>query len=259
MKKFGFVTKKDDKSIKIEQYMKMVLCEKGWIFNQTDPDLVFSIGGDGTLLYGVHHYLDQLDHIQFVGIHTGTLGFFTDYTQEEVDLCIQDVLYKEPLLFSSPLLQIDVHQKESKRIYALNEMRIENIICTQELEIFIDDEYFETCRGSGICLSTQAGSTAYNRSLRGAVIDNGLSLMQLVEITGIQHNKYRSLGVPYILMENRNVSFTSVDFTHTILCYDHLHLELAGSSKVECKLSNKCVHFARYRGYSYLKRLKNLY
>ena len=57
-----------------------------------------------------------------------------------------------------------------------------------------------------MCIRDRAGSTAYNRSLKGAVIDSGISLMQLTEITPIQHSKHRSLGVPYIMMENRIIT-----------------------------------------------------
>ena len=37
--------------------------------------LFFSVGGDGTLLRAIHTYIDKLDEIQFVAIHTGNLGF----------------------------------------------------------------------------------------------------------------------------------------------------------------------------------------
>lgn len=39
--------------------------------------------------------------------------------------------------------------------------------------------------GSGICISTQNGSTAINRALSGAVVDSGLQVMQLSEIMPI--------------------------------------------------------------------------
>ncbi|MGD9886799.1 MAG: NAD(+)/NADH kinase, partial [Bacilli bacterium] len=50
------------------------------------PDVVFSFGGDGTMLAAIHLYLDQLEHIKFVGINTGKLGFFTDFDKEELPL-----------------------------------------------------------------------------------------------------------------------------------------------------------------------------
>ena len=143
--------------------------------------------------------------------------------------------------------------------YALNEMRVENVIHSQAADIYVDDEFFERCHGSGICLSTQAGSTALNRSLKGAVIDSGLSVMQLAEITPIQHSKHRSLGNPYIMMESRKVRIVSDDFQTALLGYDHKTVPLLNAREVRIEMSDKHVRFARYRRYSYLKRLKNLY
>ena len=43
-----------------------------------NPDIVITIGGDGMLLSAFHMYEKCLDHVRFVGIHTGHLGFYTD-------------------------------------------------------------------------------------------------------------------------------------------------------------------------------------
>jgi len=50
------------------------------------PELVFSFGGDGTMLAAIHRYLDQLEQVKFVGINTGKLGFFTDFDKDELPL-----------------------------------------------------------------------------------------------------------------------------------------------------------------------------
>ena len=259
MKKFSLVSKKDEKSYIIENKVKTALEAQEWVYDKKNPELVICVGGDGTLLYAVHLYLEQLDKIKFVAIHTGTLGFFTDYTEDEVDECINDILTKESKDFSSSLLKIDIEGKKHQTVYALNEMRIENVIKTHILDIYIDNEYFQTFRGTGMCISTQAGSTAYNRSLKGAVIDSGLELMQMSEITGIHHSQYRSLGVPYIMNPKREIVFKSSTFDNSILCYDHLHINLEDVTQVMCTTCDKQVRFARYKSYSYLKRLKNLY
>jgi len=54
------------------------------------PEVIITIGGDGTMLHAIHHYSDMLDKVKFVGIHTGTLGFFTDYTSEELSRFVDD-------------------------------------------------------------------------------------------------------------------------------------------------------------------------
>ena len=147
----------------------------------------------------------------------------------------------------------------NQKYYAVNEMRIENVIRTQLLEVDIDGQYFETFRGTGMCLSTQSGSTAYNRSLSGAVIEEGLELLQLQEITGIHHKKYSSLGVPYIMKSERQIEFKSDNFNGAILCYDHKNLYLEGSHSVKVQLSEKLFKIAEYRNIDYLDRIRILY
>lgn len=256
--RYAVVAKKDEKSYAVENKIRDRLSKERWIYDKKNPELVICVGGDGTMLYGFHQYLDILDRVKFLGIHTGTLGFFTDYTEEELEECLNDIVNKKPQYFESSLLKIKLDNVE-KPFYALNEMRVENIVKSQIMDIYVDGEFFETCRGSGICLSTQAGSTAYNRSLGGAVIDSGLSIMQLAEITAIQHSKHRSLGNPYIMMSSRSIIMKSETFDTAILCYDHLNYSLENTNEIMVQMSDKKVRFARYREYSYLKRLKNLY
>lgn len=256
--RYAIVQKLDENSKKVAGKVIDQLSQNNWIHDDEHPELVICIGGDGTILYGVHQYIKNINDLMFLGIHTGTLGFLTDYTQDELDICLHHLLTRSPRINKAPLLKIEVDQWENP-VYALNEMRIENVIKSQNMNVYIDGEFFEKCRGSGICLSTQAGSTAYNRSLKGAVIDSGLSVMQLAEITPIQHSKHRSLGNPYIMMENRHVRMVSDDFSTAMLCYDHFATALNDAKEVKVQFSDKYVHFARYREYSYLKRLKNLY
>ncbi|MEG0283801.1 MAG: NAD kinase [Erysipelotrichaceae bacterium] len=259
MNKFSLIMKKNTKSADIGKKIKNELIANDWIYDEENPTLVICIGGDGTLLYAVHKYMQKLGKIHFTAIHTGTLGFFTDYTEAEVDDCIYDILNKKPTIIESNLLTVHINGDDSHPYYALNEVRIENVIKTQILDIFIDDEYFQTFRGTGMCISTQAGSTAYNRSLKGAVVDTDLKIMQISEITGIHHSQYRSLGVPLILQADRTINIKSATFDSAILCYDHLHTELKGAHELTITLSPLKVKFARYKKYSYIKRLKNLY
>lgn len=256
MKKFGIVAKKDECSSLIEKRIKEELINHDWIETKTNPELVICIGGDGTFLHAIHKYMNDLDQCCFLAIHTGTLGFFTDYTSDEIDLCINDILTKKPTLKSKKLLEIDY---SNQKYYAVNEMRIENVIRTQLLEVDIDGQYFETFRGTGMCLSTQSGSTAYNRSLSGAVIEEGLELLQLQEITGIHHKKYSSLGVPYIMKRDRKIEFKSDDFNGAVLCYDHKHIPLNNEDSVKVCLSEKQFRIAEYREIDYLDRIRILY
>lgn len=256
--RFTIVQRGDNHSQSISSYLKKQCIEQlEWEYDEQEFDIVLSVGGDGTLLRGIHQYLDKLDHIQFVGIHTGTLGFFTDYTFEEVDTFINDIKRNNPHIEKSPLLEIEFDNQE--RVYALNEVRIESLAKTLSLDVYIDDEFFERSTGSGICISTQAGSTAVNRALHGAVIDSGLNVLQLCEIMPIAHKSHHSLRSPYIMKEDREVRIVGKTLEYAHACYDHLEKDLKDISEIKIRTSNMYVQFARYRAYSYLRRLKNLY
>ena len=169
--RFGTVDREDELSIKKRDEIIERLVSKGWEYDCENPELVISVGGDGTLLRTIHKYLDCLEDVMFVAIHTGTLGFFTDYTKDEIDLLIEDITTKAPDIEYRPMLEIQIPQK-NKIHYALNEIRIESLGKTLNLDVYIDEEYFESTSGSGLCISTQAGSSAMNRALSGAVGDS---------------------------------------------------------------------------------------
>ena len=191
MKQYALVVKQDEMSANIAEKIKKGLT--GIMeYNPDDPDLVISVGGDGTMLLSVHQYMEQ--KVSFVGVHTGTLGFFTDYQKDEITELIAAIKADHYQMTPRHLLEVDVYHKAGKETYlALNEMRIDHGYTTQVIDVYIDDELLEVFRGNGLCVSTPSGSTAYNKSIGGAVIYPGSPLMQLTEVAAIQHNAYRIL------------------------------------------------------------------
>jgi len=138
-------------------------------------------------------------------------------------------------------------------------MRVENVKQTQIINVLIDGEFFETFRGTGMCVSSQAGSTAYNRSLGGAILQEGLDYLQLTEITGIHHQAYRSLGSPLIIKKDGVIRLESDDFEKAVLCYDHLYNKLEGVKAIECRACHKSIRLAHYKKIAFGQRLKSLF
>lgn len=260
MKRFTTVHRGDDASRMATQYIESKLIEVGFLKDTSNPELVVVIGGDGTLLNAFHKWLDQIEHLQFVGIHSGTLGFSTDYTINQLDDFIHDVQHHEPKIEEKRILK--AHCKSDTRsfdVYALNEIRVENIVKTQEMDVFLNHEYFESFRGNGLCISGQYGSTAYNRSIAGAVIFPGLDLLQITEISGIHHRYARSLGSPLIVAPETCVTLKNKEFTHALLCYDNLHLHLDGITEIEISSHTKTMKFAHFNNITHIERLNALF
>lgn len=257
-----YIHHRDDQlSLRCKENLMNLLQEKGHVYSKENPQLIITVGGDGTMLHAIHQYIDQLDQVQFIGIHTGTLGFFTDYTSDEVEEFVKD-LDNMHCVVSHPLIQSLCYGGDEKlrhHVYSLNEARVENIIETQTMQVYINDEYLEEFRGNGLCVSGQIGSTAYNRSIDGAIIDDTLQALQLTEISGIHHRYYRSLNSPLVLNPRAHITFTSESFEGAMLVYDHLNINLHKTKKIDISFSNKKVNFLRLRQSSYYTRLRSLF
>lgn len=226
------------------------------IYDQKNPELVISVGGDGTMLYCVHKYEKVLDQVAFIGLHTGTLGFLTDYQKEEIDLFINDIKEGNLNFYDRHLLEV----RTNKANYiALNELRIENNKRSQVLDVYINNEFLETFRGNGLCVCTASGSTAYNKSIGGAVVCSGAGIMQLSEIAGIHHNAYRSLGSSLILDKTHIIHFESSDFKDAILGIDQHVYDLYGIEFIDVTLSHQCARFAQLKKVSLIERLRRAY
>ena len=254
MKRYAIVSKKDDVSRHLAALIKEEL--KELTYDEEHPEIVISVGGDGTMIYSIHRYEHVLNDVSFVGIHTGTLGFFTDYLKDEYKQLVEDILTKEPEIFDRHLLRISYN---GEILHALNEMRIENSYRSQVIDMYVNDEHMETFRGNGLCVSTPSGSTALNKSLGGAVINPSLRLMQVTEIAGIHHNAYRSLGSPLILGEEDVVRFETDFNENAVLGIDTDIYELKDHDVIEARLSKRVAHFCNYRHISFVKRLRKSY
>lgn len=254
MKRYAIVSKKDDVSRHLAALIKEEL--KELTYDEEHPEIVISVGGDGTMIYSIHRYEHVLNDVSFVGIHTGTLGFFTDYLKDEYKQLVEDILTKQPKIFDRHLLRISYN---GKIFHALNEMRIENSYRSQVIDMYVNDEHMETFRGNGLCVSTPSGSTALNKSLGGAVINPSLRLMQVTEIAGIHHNAYRSLGSPLILGEEDVVRFETDFNENAVLGIDTDIYELKDHDVIEARLSKRVAHFCNYRHISFVKRLRKSY
>lgn len=255
MERYVIVAREDEQS----NNLRKKLCEaldEFMIYDEEHPDLVISVGGDGTMLYSVHRYMNDLEKVYFVGIHTGTLGFFTDYLSNEYLELVHDIRTKSLRSVDRHMLEIHYH---SRIFYALNEMRLENNRRSQVIDVYINDEHLERFRGNGLCVCTPSGSTAYNKSINGAVIANELNVMELSEIAGINHNAYRSLGSSMILDASNYILFHTINYQDSVLCVDHDSFYLSDNEVIEINLSKRVARFLNYRRVTFVDRLKKAF
>lgn len=256
MRKFTIVPKRNVHSEEVAEKLKENLIEKGLIEDAAEPEVVIVVGGDGSMLFAVQEYLDMLDRVAFVGVNTGTLGFFMDYTEAEIETLAGDLARGEGEIREFPMLEV---MAGGEKLYAVNEVRLENPVRTQDVAVYFNGEKFEDLRSSGLCIATQLGSTAYNRSLGGAILQEGLGALVFTEIAGIHHPKYKSIGAPFVMNDEVEVSLKSEDFEGAYLGADSSGVQLNGGGEVIVKKSaEKRLKMLRMREISHFERLGRL-
>lgn len=222
---------------------------------QKDKKYVFTLGGDGTFLEA--YSIFGIDCI-YIPINMGSLGFYTSWTMDNIDLLFKS--FGSSPFINAPLLKIS-YQEHGKSIshLCLNEATIINPIRTQILDIIVNDIYFENFRGTGICLSTPTGSTAYNKSLNGAILDPSKSLFQLVKIAPINNKEFRTLSNPIIFDTNDSLILRGSNnfFESSILTIDRKNFALDNIEQLSVTLSSKKVTILTSSTLNFWKRVHN--
>lgn len=259
--KVALVYSQTDQSLAVvKQLEKMCECER---FTRDDihPDVVISIGGDGTLLSAVHQYINQVDHVRFAGVHTGHLGFYTDWRDFEVEQLIESLRLDHGEKVSYPLLEVETlsHEGEKKTLFALNEATIRKVNGTMICEVFIDQQHFETFRGDGLCVATPSGSTGVNKSLGGAVVHPSSDMMQLTEMASINNLVYRTLSSPMIFSSKEELTLRLRSDSGMSFSVDHLSYDANHLSSLNLKISSKRVSFVSYRHTPFWRRVANAF
>lgn len=136
-------------------------------------DLMFTLGGDGTILRSITYIRDL--NIPVLGINTGRLGFLAMIKKDEIKESIDLLLAGEYTIQERSLLEVKTSE-ENKTIedfpYALNEITISRKNTTSMIGVksYLNNEYLTNFWADGLIISTPTGSTGYSLSCNGPVI-----------------------------------------------------------------------------------------
>lgn len=256
--KFAITSKGDKTSNEIRLKMKNYLTEFNLEYSQDEPDLVISVGGDGTLLQAFHTYIHRLDKTAFIGVHTGHLGFYADWLPKELEKLVIEIAQTPFQVIEYPLLEVIIRRKnggKEDKLLALNECSVKTIEGSVNLGVEIKGEHFETFRGDGLCISTPSGSTAYNKALGGAIIHPSIEALQIAEMASINNRVFRTVGSPLILPKHHTCLLRPLNDRSLIITIDHHTNTYDDVKTIQCRVAKEKVRFARFRPFPFWKRV----
>ncbi len=259
MKNIGFITniEKDPDLSYTAQLVKWVIdkgCQvyiKSEIFNKIgmgvgvpDADTIYKcsdfvvvLGGDGTILRVSRNA--AIYKTPVLGINFGTLGYLADVERNDAIEALTKVMENRYKVEKRMMIEAVVEHNGSfyKMNPALNEVCITNLGFSRMiiLNIEINNKFVDTVRADGIIISTPTGSTAYNLSAGGPILNPQTELMTITHIC--PHTLYSR---PLVVSGNDEVKIRVVgnDNDIQVTCDGQISVPLKDGDVVSVKKSD---------------------
>ena len=146
-------------------------------FEPQDTDLIVSLGGDGALLRASKVALDYDKPL--IGINAGRLGYLCALSVEEIESFNE--IIKACHIQERTVLNLNLNGSNHE---AINDILVgkTNFGRTVDLSVYSEDSLIMKVRGDGLLISTPTGSTAYNVSAGGPLIDHDAKVFAITPI-----------------------------------------------------------------------------
>lgn len=150
-----------------------------------EVDCIIVLGGDGTLLQAATDLADR--EIPFLGINMGTLGFLAEVNKTGIDAALEKLIKdqyeieKRMMLFGRCF---DLAGEGKDEARALNDIVItrKGSLEIINFNIYVNGQFLHRYHADGMIASTPTGSTGYNLSAGGPIVEPGAEVILLSPI-----------------------------------------------------------------------------
>ena len=153
-----------------------------------ETECILVLGGDGTLIRVAARFVSC--QIPLIGVNLGTLGYLCELEAKDVfdalDRLMQGAyVLEERMLLTGYAKKNGEHIKERM---VLNEIAIRSAgaLSILNLIVYVNGKYLYTFHGDGVLVSTPTGSTGYNMSAGGPIVDPKANVLLITPINA--HN-----------------------------------------------------------------------
>lgn len=147
-------------------------------------DCVIVLGGDGTLLKAARGIVGY--EIPLLGINLGTLGYLAEVETGNIEDALGRLIRGEYSKEERMMLAGSVYDKseEISSNFALNDIVISRCGSLQilQFDIYVNGRFLNSYSADGMIVATPTGSTGYNLSAGGPIVEPGARLILLTPI-----------------------------------------------------------------------------
>jgi NAD+ kinase len=216
-------------------------------------DMLFSFGGDGTLLDTVTFVGDS--NIPIIGINLGRLGFLAAISEYEIDEALSSLVKGSYTIEKRSLLHLDANiPLFGDAPFGLNEFTIHRKDSSSMIKIhtYLNGEFLNTYWADGLIVATPTGSTGYSLSCGGPVVFPQASNFIITPVA--PHNlNLRSIVVP----DNVIISFEVEGRSDTFLCtLDSRSEAITSETQLAIRKESFNISLVRPHEHNFLKTIR---
>ena len=175
-----------------------------------DIECVLVLGGDGTMLQAANEIAGK--NILMIGVNLGTLGYLAEIELDNLEEALHQLLIDDYVLDERIMLQGRIVTKEGIKDIspALNDISITRCGSLQiiALKIYVNGQFLCRWNADGIIISTPTGSTGYNMSAGGPIVEPGANLILLTPICA------HTLNARSIILRAEDIVEIEIDSGH---------------------------------------------
>ena len=212
-----------------------------------DTDFFVVIGGDGTILKALSQIVRYEKPI--LGINLGKVGFLANVEKKDWKKYL-DLALDEKYRVDDRMLMNVFDEKNNFLGFALNDTVLfrKNHYGVAEFKVYINDLMFADYLSDGIIVAAPTGSTAYNLSAGGPVVNPNCSVLIINPICA------HTLNNTSIVVDRKDVVRISFDRKITTAYIDSEEKEFEGS-ELTIKASRSMARFIRFEDYNFYSLL----
>lgn len=221
---------------------------------EQNPELLLSIGGDGTFLDAAVYVKDS--GIPILGVNTGRLGFLANVSVSEISQAVEAICAGNYSVEKRETLSLEVDGKILPGFdFALNEVSVLKTETSSLLKIhaYIGDVYLTTYWADGLIVATPTGSTAYSLSGGGPIVSPDCNNIILTPVC--PHNlSMRPLLVPGDAVIRLVVEGRAGEF---VLSMDSRVKRMEDNRELKVCSGNSAIHVVKLESHNYYETLRN--
>lgn len=226
-----------------------------------DIECVIVLGGDGTVLQAAG---DALSHrVPILGINMGTMGYLAEVERADWKEALQRVVaddyqIEERMMLEGVLVRKD-HAPEQTPHYALNDIVFARTgpMRTLNYVIHVNGQFLASYHADGVILATPTGSTGYNLSAGGPIVEPGARMILLTPICPHTLNTRSivlapddvvEIGIGQAAGDTRPAAEVNYDGNDTLV--------LADGDRIQVRRSDQVTRLVRLKERSFVETMR---